>query len=910
MAGPSGTVTFLFTDIEGSTRLWETAPAEMRMALARHDEIVREAVQSGGGHVFSTGGDGFAVAFGRAGDAVLAAVKARRDLTAEPWAESTPIRVRIGVHTGEAVERNGDYFGPAVNRAARVMAAAPGGQIVVSGVTAGLISDRVDVTLVDLGSHRLRGVTEPVRLFGVEVDGQGGFEGRLATARGVPGNLPRPLTEMVGRATELQHLVAELGVRRLITLTGPGGVGKTRTAVEAGWLATSEFTDGVWFVDLGPVTDPAAVTFTAAMTMSAQPRSGLSVEDTIIDALSGRRALVVIDNCEHLLSAAAALVRRIVTECPAVTVLATSREPLGLPGERVHTVASLDPTLEGAELFRDRAFAADDTFVCGDGDATVIAEICTRLDGIPLAIELAAARARFMTLTDLLDRLRNRFKELRGGSGGGVERHQTLRATVAWSYQLLTERERVVFDRVSVFAGGFDVPAATAVCAASDLDEDDIADVLASLVDKSMLLIDRSGRNVRYRLLETLRQYGEERLGDRWLAGAIRDRHLDHYQSIAEQASAAYAGPDQIDAIRRVDRDWDNIRAAFEWSRTGEDDDRTVAFALACAKFAQPLLRFEHRQWIDGLIATKPGDPALRCSLYASAANWANLAAEHDATVRLAQLGIEAARGADPSALMQCWLALAVAMVSSGRASDALDALRSAEALVGADPYNEGVWLMCARFVSHAVDPESMPGYHDRFGALSTAVGAPLWIAMHLSVTGLDLVWSGKPHEARRLIQEGLRLCEETRTTARGVALIGLALAATAIDDDEARLELRDALVELHGLNDWNGVWIAAENLAIHWIRVGALEPGAVVLGHLEANGRSQALLLPARAAAIDVLRADTEAARAQARGASMTREQVVAHILDCLDDPARRSEADPAAAEQQNSPLKAGPVT
>jgi predicted ATPase/class 3 adenylate cyclase len=889
MGAPSGTVTFLFTDIEGSTGLWESAPEAMRAALARHDEIVRGSIEAHDGYVFSTGGDGFGAAFARAGDAVGAAVDVQRGLARVSWPRDAPIRVRMGVHTGEASERDGDYFGPAVNRAARVMGAAPSGQIVVSGVTAELTAPQAGVALVDLGSHRLRGVTEPMRVWGVRADGLAGFEGRLATDRAATGNLPRPVTEMVGRTGEVNRLVGDLGARRLVTLTGPGGVGKTRTAVEAGWLAAGEFTDGVWLVDLGPVTDPAAVPFTAAATLGAQPRAALGVADAIVDTLGDRRVLILVDNCEHLLDAAAALITRIMAECPAVVVLATSREPLGLPGERVRVVSSLDPLLEGVDLFCDRAATADDLFVCDESDRAVIGEICTRLDGIPLAIELAAARVRSMTPSDVLARLDDRFRVLRGGARGGVERHQTLRAAVAWSYQLLGEAERGLFERASVFAGGFDLAAAAAVCAGPDSglgDTDDVADVLAGLVDKSMLLVDRSSRSSRYRMLETLRQYGEERLGERGDAVRVHDRHLAHYQLVADRASEAFTGPGQLDALRTGEREWDNLRAAFEWAQTIGDIERAVALALACDRFAHTSLRFEHSQWTDALIARTPSDHPSRCSLYASAALWATLAGETELALRLGQLGTEVA-GSCPggAAPMLCWGAEALAYSALGRDGDALAALREAESRVGDDAYTLGAWLQIAGPVAYpSADPATRASLRSRFQELATRCGAPLWKAIAVAQTGWDLFLGGRAREARDAFQEALRLLEDVRPGTRAMFLAGLAESAAALNDDATPGALRFALSDAYALRIWWPVWSTVELVALHWIQIGGLEPAAVSLGHLEAHGHANPGYGASRAEAITVLDAHPDLADARARGAAMDRDELVAYVLDHLD--------------------------
>ena len=329
--------------------------------------------------------------------------------------------------------------------------------------------------------------------------------------------------------------MAELPARPMVTLTGVGGVGKTRLATEAARAAAGEFPDGVWLCELAPVADPDAVAHAVATTLAVRRQEGLSMLDSVVDALRGRRLLLILDNCEHVLDAAAELARRVTASCPTVALLATSREPVGVAAERVWAVPSLDAAVEGVELFCDRAAAADAAFSPTEADRAVIAGICGRLDGIPLAIELAAARVRSMTPTELAGRLDDRFRLLRGGRRGGLERHQTLRATVQWSHQLLTGQERALFDRLAVFAGGFDLDSAEAVCADDTIDPLDVGDLLAALVDKSMVVADRHGPRTRYRLLETLRQYGEERLAEDGELAPLRDRHLDHYVATARQ---------------------------------------------------------------------------------------------------------------------------------------------------------------------------------------------------------------------------------------------------------------------------------------------------------------------------------------------------------------------------------------
>ena len=441
--------------------------------------------------MISTGGDGFVAVFARAGLAVEAALCAQRALSAEVWAGGPVLRVRMGIHTGDAEERDGDYFGPPLNRAARIMAAANGGQIVLSALTAGLVEGISELEFHDLGLVQLKGVVEPVHVVGVAGDGHAWIDTPLLTTQVSRGNLPRLQTEMVGDLADLQRRVANLARARVVTLTGSGGVGKTRAAIEIGWLVVDEFVDGVWLVELGPIADADLVHTGIAAVLGVRPQPGMTVVESIVDWCYGRRMLLVLDNCEHVLDPVAEITAAIAAACPTVTIVATSREPLGVDGEIVVRVPSLEEVY-GIELFVLRAMAADSSFEPTDADREVIAEICRRLDGIPLAIELAAARIRSLTPTELLARLDDRFRLLRGGGRGGLERHRTLRTTVAWSYQLLSSDEQLLFDRLSVFAGTFDLAAAEAICAGDGLDDTDIVDLLGDLVDKSMVIAVRS----------------------------------------------------------------------------------------------------------------------------------------------------------------------------------------------------------------------------------------------------------------------------------------------------------------------------------------------------------------------------------------------------------------------------------
>jgi predicted ATPase len=428
--------------------------------------------------------------FQRAGDGVAAAVEAQRGFLTEAWPAGLELRVRMGLHTGEPEERDGDYLGPPLNRAARLMSAAHGGQIVVSATTAEMLWSVPGIELVDLGSLDLRGVSDPIHAFRVSAEGVPWLERAPRTVRTPVGNLPVPVDEWFGPLADLHRRVASLPIRRLVTLTGTGGVGKTRLALEEAALAADEFRDGVWLVELAPVAEPASVALAVAATLSIQPHHGATVVEAIADWLRGRRVLLILDNCEHVLGAVDDLVTEIVTRCPTVTVLATSREPLGVPGERVVPLAGLD-TPDAVALFGDRVSAVDDTVTLSADDHDAVVAICEELDGNPLAIEVAAARVRSLTPTEVRDRLGDRLRLLRSTGRRGSQRHRTLRATVDWSCQLLTGHEQTLFDRLSVFAGSFDLRAVETIGGTPPLDPGDALDVLASLVDKSMVVADR-----------------------------------------------------------------------------------------------------------------------------------------------------------------------------------------------------------------------------------------------------------------------------------------------------------------------------------------------------------------------------------------------------------------------------------
>ncbi len=599
---PTGTVTLLLADVEGSTQLWETQPGQMTAAFARLDDARSDLIAAHGGTrpVEQGEGDSFVVAFARASDAVSCALELQR-------APLAPIRLRIGVHTGEVQLRDeGNYIGPTINRTARLRDLGHGGQILLSGTTEALVIDMLppDAWLTDMGAHELRGVPRPERVVQVcHPDLVNDFP-PLRTLKNVAvQHLPVALTSFVGRNTELPQVRELLTQNRLVTLTGAGGAGKTRLAIQLAGQLSGEFGDGVWYVDLAPITDPELVPVTVARALGLPDQPGRATMDTLTRFLADRQMLVVLDNCEHLLDASAALVNALLAAAAGLTLLTTSREPIGVAGEVSWRVPSLSLADEAIELFTDRARRVRPDFAVSDDNVAVVGEICARLDGLPLAIELAAARVRALSLSEILDSLHDRFRLLTGGARTAVRRQQTLRASVDWSHTLLTQPERVLFRRLAAFLGGFDFAAAQTVASGGEVERYQVLDQLTLLVDKSLVVADDSRGRTRYRLLETVRQYALEKLGESGEADAVRTRHRDHYTALAALLDAP-AGSDYEQRLEQANIEIDNLRAAFGWSRENSD----IGPALALASSLQPLwvtrgrLR-EGLAWFDATLA-------------------------------------------------------------------------------------------------------------------------------------------------------------------------------------------------------------------------------------------------------------------------------------------------------------------
>jgi len=632
---PQGTVTFLFTDLEGSTRRWEAHPAEMRDALARHDTIVREAVESHHGVVFSTMGDGMAAVFASAREAVRAVLAAQAGLAAEAWGEVTgPLTVRMGLLTDEGVLGGEHYLNQPLNRCARLMASAHGGQALVSGATELLVREDMPkgCGLVDLGEHRLRDLARPVRIFQLTGPGLRAEFPPLRTLEAFAGNLPVQLSSFIGRADELGQLAAAVRASPLVTVTGPGGVGKTRLAVRAAAEELPSFADGAWLCELAAAGDGETMAQTVAAALRVRPRPGLSTAGSVVEFLRTKNALLlVLDNCEHLAAAAAALAADVLRSCQGVRIVATSQQPMGVGGEQVFGLRPLSlPTpdadaaaagaSEAVSLFVQRAAAVRSDFSLSPANAGAIGEICRRLDGIPLAIELAAARVVALRPAEIAGLLDERFRLLTRGPADAPGRQQTLQATVEWSYALLGETERRVFDCLGVFPASFDVEAAVTVAGAGGLARWDVLDGLTALVGHSMITQEEGPDQAsRYRLLETMRAYARQQLAAGEL-GRLQRAHAGHYAAFAQTAGPGMLTPLQLDWQHRIRAELDNLQAAVTWALASGGQARQFAFrivtALTLFSVASPIII---RGWAEACLAQLDAcPPELRAAVLAT----------------------------------------------------------------------------------------------------------------------------------------------------------------------------------------------------------------------------------------------------------------------------------------------------
>lgn len=599
-SAPIGTVTFLFSDIEGSTKLWDAHPKEMQIALAQHDQLLRQLIAEGSGFTFKTLGDAFCAAFGVARNAVETATAIQLALSKTEWPTPSPIKVRIAIHTGAVECRDEDYFGPPLNRVARLLSTAHGGQVVLSQASYELVRDSLasPTELWDLGEHQLKDLERPEQVYQVSHPGLQDQFPPLRSLTTFPNNLPQQVTSFIGREKEITHIKQSLERDRLITLTGSGGTGKTRISLQAAAMVLDRFQDGAWFVELAPISDPAFVAQAIAVALGIPEQSATSTSQLIVDKLENLEVLLILDNCEHVLAEVARIADLILKRCPRTRILASSREPLGIFGEHIYRVPSLstpDPKVrqtvetlshfEAVRLFIDRAMMAKNDFSVTNNNAPALASLCHRLDGIPLAIELAAARTRALSIEQIESKLDQRFNLLTSGSRTALPRQQTLRALVDWSYDLLNDSEKLLLARVSVFADTWSLENAERVCSGEGIEEYEVLDLLTSLADKSLLTTDQSTTETRFGLLETVRQYAAERLAQMGDADIRRARHRECFWMVlcSLKQGIYYEEPE---AMAQVDPIYPDLRLAIR---------HAIEFNPSLA--AEMVLRF-WRYWI------------------------------------------------------------------------------------------------------------------------------------------------------------------------------------------------------------------------------------------------------------------------------------------------------------------------
>jgi len=796
---PSGLITLLFTDIEGSTRAWEAHPLEMKVALARHDEMMRTAIEGTGGYVFKTVGDAFCAAFQDAPTGLATAVGIQRSLDAEPWPSVTPIRVRMALHSGECEERGGDYFGPVVNRAARLEAVAHGGQLVISHLTSQLVYERIppEVTLRDLGEHRLKDLGRAEHVFQVCIPG---LVSDFAPLRSLDNprlqhNLSEQVSSFVGRDREVAEVRDLLGAARLVTLAGPGGVGKTRLALQSAAESLDGSGDGVWFVDLAPIADSGLVAASVAKVLWVREEVGRAMTETLADALRDRKLLVVLDNCEQVIHAAATVAEALIRHCPRVALLATSREPLGIAGEHVFRVPSLSvpgpeddlamlAASEAVRLFVERAGQQKAGFSLDGDNARIIGKLCRRLDGIPFAIELAAARLRSLSVRDLDAHLDKRFRLLTGGSRTALPRQQTLQALIDWSYDLLSPSEQVLLGRLSVFAGGFDLDAAEAVGAGGDIEDFEVLEFLDALVDKSLVQADDTAGTVRYRLLETMRDYAGAKLAQRGEdeQSEVRRHHRDHFLALAEAAEPHLRGSGEVAWADRLDLELDNLRVALTdcCDPVTAPDDSGLRLATSLSEFW-----FVRGHGVEGaaILRNLLGRPSAKAptelrgrGLAAAARLVLYYLADYPAAVELANEALGIARDLSDDALsVRARFVLATAKARQGD-------------LVGC----------------RALIDETLP--------VARSLDDPLLAAFLLNLQGMARYEVGE--DGRASFEESVVLCRragDRRGAAAAAANIGV-VALNAGEIDVARQLIGEALVVFRELGDRHAAVACAGN--------------------------------------------------------------------------------------------------
>jgi len=930
------TATFLLSDIEGSTRLWESDRQAMAVALEAHDGILRTAVEGAGGSIVKGTGDGVLAAFDRPEWALAAALEGQLALDRNEWPSIGPLRVRMAIHSGAVESRDGDLFGPPLNRLARLLAIGHGGQVLVSGVTAAMAEAALPPTtgLLDLGERRLRDIDHPERIFQLTAPGLARDLPPLRSLADRRTNLPLQATTFVGRERELAAVHRLLGAGRLITLVGVGGTGKTRLMLQVAGEDVGRHADGAWLVELAPISDPAFVPQEIARALGIPEQPGRPLFEVMVDYLRAKDLLLLLDNCEHLIAAAADLAHDLLDHSPGLTILATSREALGVAGEAIFPVPSLtlpDPVTgddpddhadltwidaaeasEAVRLFVDRARATVPSFVLGRDEVPAAIEICRRLDGIPLALELAAARVNVLSVREIAQGLGDRFGLLTGGRRTAVPRQQTLQALVDWSWDLLAEPDQRLLRRLSVFAGGWTLDAAAAVtrdepvageadrpAAGSSTARMETLDGLSRLVDRSMIEVEH-GSATRYRMLETIRQYARDRLVGTGEGPAIRTRHLRHFAALAAEAADGLTGPDEALWLDRLDPEVDNLRAALDWAY---ESDPEAALRLTVSMYEYWRSRWvgsealdRYRQAIE--LADSLGEPPpgarrehsiLVARVLATAALTSAIRGGNSQDLAWAVRAEGLARSAgDDIALMESLMALTLTAVFHG---DVPSATKSGNEFIAIGE-RTGSWAEVATAeagmaMHHArSDIDAARRWLDRATEAARRSGNPSAIAFIAISQGRVSGYLGQLDEARRWFAEAWTRSDETgNRRQRLVARSDLAHALRRSGEiDEALSEYRATIHAWRHLGNRGAIANQLESVAFIAQARGDGMRAARLLGAAEALREvADAGMLNIELAEYDVelsrLRNDMDAdalARAWAAGREMTMDEAV----------------------------------
>jgi predicted ATPase len=869
-------VTFLFTDVEGSTRRWEADAGSMRVALAAHDEVLRRAIEGHGGWLFKHTGDGVCAAFASPRSAVDVAVAAQRALE---------LPVRMGLATGESELREGDYFGAVLNRAARVMAAGHGGQILLADSTAGLLSG---VDLLDLGPRWLRDLPTPVGVFQVRAAGLRTAFPPLRALDTSPGNLRPATTSFIGRESEVAELHAAVKAHRLVTLTGVGGVGKTRLALEVAARLADEFPDGVWFFELAAVADPAAVPDAVAAVLGITQQPGRSVAQSVAAALEGRVRLLVFDNCEHVLDAAADLIEAVLAASATAKIVATSREGLGIADERLWPVPSLDVGAgvdsAAVALFVERAQHVSPRFTVGEDDeAAAVVEICRRLDGIPLAIELAASRMAAMTAIEVRDRLDQRLRLL-VGSRRGLSRHHTLRHAVAWSYDLLDEPEKAVLDRCSVFAGGFDLQSACAVMGS----DDDFAtlDLLDALVRKSLLVADRSSGRTRFSMLETIRQFAEEQLVAGGEASQIRAAHSRYFAGREADILALWDSPRQRQAHDWFTIELANLRTAFRWAADHGDLDVAATLATYVGWLGFMVQTYEPIAWAEELIEPARAVDHPRLAFLYVIASQCFTTGRIEAAVGYADAGqivLGRSRDAPPYGIEGV---LGAGYMTIGQPERWAELCRAQLARRRDTHVHIRAWLVAA--LAFAGSGGEAMDSADGLIEAAEATGNPHMLAWALLAYGVAFR-DADPVGALNALGRGLVIAQDSgnRSQASAVAPFLARLEAEHGDTVSALDHLTLVIRNYHNAGDTTTIRVPLAVLAVLFDRLGRYEPAATIAGFALALSPMAAAAVPEITTAIthlrDVLGEATYESLAR-KGETMTTAAIATYAHDQID--------------------------